>query len=106
HIDTLLQSLLQKAGINKNDIDYYAVNPGGMKILEACEKALQISTSDTERSYRILKDFGNMSSVTILFVLNLFLSELSHEDDRKKLISFAFGPGLTMESMLAEFCAG
>jgi alpha-pyrone synthase len=101
-IDILMQKLFAKAEIKHEDISYYALHPGGMKILDACESGLKISKEQNEISYRVLREYGNMSSVTIFFVLNEYMKELGKEDAGKKILSCAFGPGLTMEAMIAE----
>jgi predicted naringenin-chalcone synthase len=50
----------------------------------------------------VLNDFGNMSSVTVLFVLKRCLEQLTQVDKGKKVLSCAFGPGITVESLIAE----
>jgi predicted naringenin-chalcone synthase len=102
NIEPLLQKLFAKTGLTKNDIAYYAIHPGGMKILEACEQALNISKQQNAVSYKILNDFGNMSSVTILFVLKEYLKEINSTDTGKNMLACAFGPGITMESMILQ----
>ncbi len=101
-IHSLMEKLFQKSNITKDKIDYYALHPGGMKILEACEEALGITKEQNEISYNVLREYGNMSSVTIFFVLNRYLKTLSQKDAGKKILSCSFGPGLTMEAMIAE----
>lgn len=96
-IGNMMQSALDKLQIGKHNIDHYAIHPGGMKILEACEKALHLSPDELEVSYDILSNYGNMSSVTILFVLNR-LSQRTSAGAR--VFACAFGPGLTMESII------
>lgn len=100
NIGSLVSGLMQKASLNKTIPDFYAIHPGGLKILDACRKALNISHDDLQISYDILKDYGNMSSVTILFVLEKFMEKLSTVDHNKKMLACAFGPGLTIESVL------
>jgi predicted naringenin-chalcone synthase len=102
NIAPLLQKLFQKTGIGKDEIAYYAIHPGGTKILEACEQALEIGKEENDVSYKILRDYGNMSSVTILFVLKEHLSRLTASDKGKNMMACAFGPGITMESMILE----
>lgn len=80
--------------------DYFAIHPGGKRILQVIEEQLKMSTEDNRYAYKILKEFGNMSSPTILFVLKALLQDLSLSDHDKQVLSFAFGPGLTLESML------
>lgn len=95
-------SLLNFYGMTLDQISFYAIHPGGMKILQACEESLQISKTDNKYSYRVLKNYGNMSSVTILFVLKEILEDIKAKDHNKNIFSCAFGPGLTLESMLLQ----
>lgn len=80
--------------------DLYAIHPGGIKILQACEKALKMSKQDNYYSYEVLRNYGNMSSATILFVLKAIWDDINHNDNNKNIFSCAFGPGLTLESMV------
>jgi predicted naringenin-chalcone synthase len=104
NVAALMQKLFLKAGISQDEISYHAIHPGGKKILEACEQALGITTKQNELSYQVLRDYGNMSSVTIFFVLHEYLQKFEVSDAGKKVLSCAFGPGLTMESMILEIC--
>ncbi|MEK6476083.1 type III polyketide synthase [Catalinimonas sp. 4WD22] len=80
--------------------DYFAIHPGGKRILQVIEEQLDLSAEDNRYAYRILREFGNMSSPTILFVLKSLLNDLTASAHDKQVLSFAFGPGLTLESML------
>jgi predicted naringenin-chalcone synthase len=95
-----MERLLQKNSLALHDIEYYAIHPGGLKILQACEKALNISTEQNKYAYQVLNDYGNMSSATILFVLKAFFDNMSSAHHNKNIFSCAFGPGLTLESMI------
>ena len=99
-IATFAQNLLNKQDLILSDIDYYAIHPGGLKILQACEKALAISEDDNKYSYEILRQYGNMSSATVLFVLKAIWEDIHDQHQQKNIFSCAFGPGLTLESML------
>lgn len=85
---------------SNHNIDLYAIHPGGLKILQACEKALKLQPEDNKNSYEVLRKYGNMSSATILFVLKLFWDEFEQKDRDKNIFGCAFGPGLTLESVL------
>ena len=98
----MLTKLFKQARIEQDEIDFYAIHPGGKKILEACEEALQLSKFQNHIAYDVLRNYGNMSSVTIFFLLKKFLDSFSEQDAGKKLLACAFGPGLTMESMICE----
>jgi predicted naringenin-chalcone synthase len=103
NIGPLMEGIYQRNGLTGKGADFYAIHPGGTKILEACEQALSLSAEQNEVSYGILRDFGNMSSVTILFVLQRYIAEkLTDSDKGKTLLACAFGPGITMEAMLVE----
>jgi predicted naringenin-chalcone synthase len=98
----LTADLLKKIGATINDIKHFAIHPGGRKILEVIERELGIKSSDNYAAYHVLKNFGNMSSPTILFVLNEIRRNLTAANRGEKILSFAFGPGLTMESMILQ----
>jgi alpha-pyrone synthase len=94
--------LIKKNHIIPSEIHLFAIHPGAKKILKACERVLKISPEKLKHSYSVLENFGNMSSATILFVLKSILSELTERDSNKMVYSCAFGPGLTLESMLLK----
>ncbi len=81
------------------DISAFIFHPGGRKVIEAYQHALSLHDGQLCLATEILRDYGNMSSVTVLFVLERFLQQ--HVADRKGfgLIS-ALGPGFCSESML------
>lgn len=99
-IKKLSSELLQQLDLDIEGPDYYAIHPGGKKILEAIESELEISREDNAHAYEVLRKFGNMSSPTVLFVIKSLQDTLVQQDRSKRILSFAFGPGLTMESML------
>lgn len=101
---------LAQKGLTKADIAHYAIHPGGKNILKAFENALQLCESDLSISHAILYEYGNMSSATIMFVLEQLLvqnqaNELENtvnpaKNTRRWVYAAAFGPGLTVESGL------
>jgi predicted naringenin-chalcone synthase len=99
--DGLVKQLLRRFHIDIPSVEYFAVHPGGKKILEAVEKSLQISSAQNRFAYDVLRNFGNMSSVTVLFVLHQIWQQArqaSHQG--ASILSMSFGPGLTIESAL------
>ena len=75
-IATFTHNLLNQKNLMLQDIDFYAIHPGGLKILEACETALNINKDNNKYSYQILRQYGNMSSATILFVLKAIWDDI------------------------------
>ncbi len=101
-IHNLTVSLLNRISNQFSDISHFAIHPGGKKILEVIEQELGLTKEQNKASYEVLKNYGNMSSPTVLFVLNKIAKNLTGADQGKKILSFAFGPGLTLESMILE----
>ena len=101
-IGSFAATLFSRNGLRQKDVDFYALHPGGIKILEACETALHIPKEENTLAYDVLKNYGNMSSVTILFVLQKCWEQFSEKDKNKLLLGCAFGPGLTMEAMILQ----
>jgi len=101
HIQSISNKLLKKAGMQFKDISRFAVHPGGRKILEAAEDALGFSSNENRFAYNTLRDYGNMSSATILFVLKKLMDD-PEGIDGENILGFAFGPGLTVESMILK----
>ncbi|MBX2911423.1 MAG: type III polyketide synthase [Cyclobacteriaceae bacterium] len=99
-IKELANSLLAINQIKLSDISYFAIHPGGKKILEAIEGELGLSRNDNRFAYSVMRQYGNMSSPTVIFVLQALLATLSEGDHGKKVLSFGFGPGLTLEGLI------
>lgn len=99
-IKQLFDKAIEKLGITQHDITHWAIHPGGKKILEVIQEQLSLSKHDLESSYKVLNDYGNMSSSTVLFVLKDIMDREPKAGD--KAFSVAFGPGLTMESLILE----
>jgi len=97
-ITRLVENALEKGDLKKADISHWCVHPGGRKILEAISKKLSLSDEDMRYSKKVMKEYGNMSSPTILFVLKEMMTEDAITDH---VFGVAFGPGLTMETFIA-----
>jgi predicted naringenin-chalcone synthase len=100
NIRALTDRFLHKVKVDAGQITAYAVHPGGRKILEAVETALELPEESNAFAYQTLQEYGNMSSATILFVLQKMLAAQNLKE--QKIMSFAFGPGLTVEGMILE----
>jgi predicted naringenin-chalcone synthase len=91
---------LEHHALQTTDISDWCIHPGGKRILEAISRSLELPTDALQKSYDVLKEYGNMSSPTILFVLKSLMS--APVRGNRKIMGAAFGPGLTMETMLLE----
>lgn len=92
----MIENALQHQRILRQDIQHWAIHPGGKSILEAVQRAMSLEKTANEVSFDVLRNYGNMSSVTILFVLK----QLFSSRQEGKTFTVAFGPGITMESMI------
>ncbi|MDQ2661813.1 MAG: type III polyketide synthase [Actinomycetota bacterium] len=80
-------------------IAHWAIHPGGRSILDKVESRLKLTEAQLVPARQTLREFGNMSSATVMFVLrNILDSDAAADGDR--VAAMAFGPGLTVESAL------
>ncbi|NJC87219.1 MAG: type III polyketide synthase [Desulfuromonas sp.] len=98
NINPVVSELLATGGHSPDDIAIWAVHPGGKAILDQLERSLGLRPEQLAPSRGVLRDFGNMSSATILFVLHDLL--MAPTDRPRHIFSMAFGPGLTVEQAL------
>jgi len=84
-------------------IDKWAIHPGGKKILDIIKKKLELTDEDLRHSYEVLNEYGNMSSPTILFVINKIIT--AHPRAGENIFSVGFGPGLTIDSALFTYAS-
>ena len=101
NLSSSIRPLLDSYRLQKEDIDHWAVHPGGRAILDKVEQNLAIQNGRLNASRAILSKYGNMSSATILFVLKHLLDKPFREKEKpERILAMAFGPGLTIESGL------
>lgn len=94
-----MNRLLERNNLSLNDIDHWLIHPGGMAIVREICKTLGIELESLEETLYVNRNFGNMSSTTIFFVLNeLMRSGKWHTGENTIMVTF--GPGLTIECVL------
>jgi predicted naringenin-chalcone synthase len=91
-----LADWLGEHGLSVQDVASWAVHPGGPRILAAVEEALELDPRALDDSKAILAEFGNMSSPTLLFILD----RLRQRNAPRPCVALGFGPGLVVEAML------
>jgi predicted naringenin-chalcone synthase len=84
----------------QQDIDLWAIHPGGRAVLDTCERTLGLAPEALSSSRTVLRHYGNMSSPTILFVMQDLLEKADASPKTLKGLSLGFGPGVTLEGML------
>jgi 3-hydroxy-3-methylglutaryl CoA synthase len=82
---------LQREGLSLQDFDGFLLHPGGCKVLETAEESLGLTRDQIRYSWQVLKEFGNMSSATALFVLKAALADGACG----RYLLAGFGPGFS-----------
>ncbi|MCG8650333.1 MAG: type III polyketide synthase [Pirellulales bacterium] len=95
-LEGFLKSWLNRHDCSTSEIGGWAVHPGGMRILGAVESALDLPTAALQTSREVLSEHGNMSSATMLFILERFIQT----NQPKPWLMLGFGPGLEIEVAL------
>lgn len=96
--DTALAAAFEDGTIGEQ-VAHWAIHPGGRSILDRVEDRLQLSEQQLRPAREVLRQYGNMSSATVLFVLRRILEEEGARDG-DRVAAMAFGPGLTAEAAL------
>jgi predicted naringenin-chalcone synthase len=87
---------LRRQGLELDQVASWAIHPGGPKILSAAQETLGLSPAAVDLAWEIFAHHGNMSSPTILFLLDL----LQQRQAARPCVALGFGPGLTAEAAL------
>jgi alkylresorcinol/alkylpyrone synthase len=85
-------------GIAREDISRFCCHPGGVKVIDAIETALDLNQGELNLEREVLRDYGNMSAPTVLFVLERLIERGLPE----RVMMTAFGPGFTCAGLLLE----
>jgi predicted naringenin-chalcone synthase len=93
-----VEAWLARHGLTVERVAAWGVHPGGPRILDACVEGLGLGADALDASRRVLAQHGNMSSPTVLFVLE----ELLQAGVRGPCVLLGFGPGLAIEAALLE----
>ena len=96
HLKPWLTEWLRKNGTALSEVKSWAIHPGGPRILSAAEAALGLPHDATAASRAVFAEFGNMSSPTLLFILD----RLRTANAPRPCVALGFGPGLTAEAVL------
>ena len=93
-----VDGMLAKLGVERSSIDRFCCHPGGVKVIDAIETALDLPQGELNLEREVLHDYGNMSAPTVLFVLQRLLARGLPD----RVMMTAFGPGFTCAGLLLE----
>jgi predicted naringenin-chalcone synthase len=96
HLRPWLSQWLAKQGLTIGDIGSWAIHPGGPRIVRAVEESLELPRDATAVSREVLSQCGNMSSPTVLFIID----RLRARQAARPCVTLGFGPGLVAEVAL------
>lgn len=99
---TVVNLILQRNGLPKRKIKYWVIHSGGRKVIDRLQEELELKPEQVKQTKSILRNYGNMSSPTVLFVLKQIM-----EEERPRPgdygIMLALGPGLSVETALLRW---
>jgi alkylresorcinol/alkylpyrone synthase len=98
----VLQRFLGPHGLSARDLRFFALHPGGRRLIEVMEEQLGVGREATFASWDVLRECGNMSSATVLFVLERVLRAAPPPTGALGLLA-AFGPGFSAETVLLQW---
>ncbi|NJN26146.1 MAG: type III polyketide synthase [Cyclobacteriaceae bacterium] len=101
HFPEIVHPFLQKNGMSIEDIDHLIFHPGGKKIVQTVEELFGGLGKNIEDTKEVLRLYGNMSSATVLYVLERFMDRGAPEGSHGLMLSF--GPGFTAQRILLKW---
>jgi len=93
-----VDTMCEQMGTRRDEIDRFCCHPGGVKVIDAIESSLHLNQGELNLEREVLRDYGNMSAPTVLFVLERLLER----GLPGKVMMTAFGPGFTCAGMMLE----
>ena len=94
-------TFLNANNLKSNDIKHFLLHPGGTKIIEEFESSLNLNGDSTKYTKKVLQNYGNMSSPTVIYVIEEFLKSGEYETGDLGLIA-SLGPGFSSEVLLFQ----
>lgn len=101
HFPAIIHPFLEKNQLKIQDIDFLIFHPGGKKIVQTVEDLFGVLGKNIDDTKEVLRLFGNMSSATVLYVLERFMDQNPKKGQRGLMLSF--GPGFSAQRILLEW---
>lgn len=107
NMKSYVDTFLGKHGLGMEDMDFWAVHPGGRRIIEEAQNGLGLTEEQCKYSWQVLNDYGNMLSPSVMFVLELILKDHQKSLDKgeggfKQGLAFSFSPGVGAEGIFLK----
>jgi alkylresorcinol/alkylpyrone synthase len=102
NISPQMESILAETGLSVEDIDSWLFHPGSSRILKALEKGLDIEGGKLTESTEVLRNYGNLSSATIFFIIDTYLRNERKQSGSYQVIG-AVGPGFGFDTVLTQW---
>jgi len=102
-----VDGLLKKQNLTRSDVDFWAIHPGGRRIIEEAQNGLGVTESQAADSWYVLDNYGNMLSPTVMFVLERIFKRHKEqlargEEGYKCGLAFSFSPGVGAEGIMLK----
>ena len=101
-VDPVISSVLARNGLTKSEVQLWAIHPGGPKIIEQSARSLGLDSAVAAPSWDVLAEYGNMLSVSLLFVLERMVAEVTPAQPLSTGVAFSFAPGVAVEGMVFD----
>ncbi len=101
HFPMIINPFLERNGLSIEDVDHLIFHPGGKKIVRTVEDLFGVLGKSIEDTKEVLRLYGNMSSVTVLYVLERFMKRNPSKGEKGLMLSF--GPGFSAQRILLEW---
>jgi len=101
HFPNIINPFLEKNNLKIDDLDHLIFHPGGKKIVQTVEGLFSDLGKDIDDTKEVLRLYGNMSSATVLYVLERIMNAQPKKGERGLMLSF--GPGFSAQKVLLEF---
>ena len=101
HFPKIVHPFLERNNSNIGEVNHLIFHPGGRKIVQTVEELFGSLGKNIDDTREVLKQYGNMSSVTVLYVLERFLEKNIDKGDKGLMLSF--GPGFSAQSILIQW---
>ena len=93
-VKSIAEGFLERQGLRQSDISAFILHPGGQKLLSFMEAELGLTREDTHFSWDVLRRYGNLSSASVLFILQEWMTHREMPSGSYGLL-MAFGPGIS-----------